>query len=103
MGNPAFPEDTYQSWVVDVVESCFDVEKEGEHLQARSLQGSHVVHEGEAGIIGAQPREGAAVVGVTRKRVYLVCQGPHRLPLLAKPGGILGTPAGRGVGGGSQG
>ena len=66
MGNPAFPEDTGQSWVVDVVESCFDVEKEEGHLQARSLQGSHVVHEGEAGIIGAQPREGAAVVGVNQ-------------------------------------
>jgi len=66
VGDPVFPEAAGQSRVVDVIKACFDVQKEGRHLQARSLQGFHVVHEGEAGIVGAQAREGAALVRVNQ-------------------------------------
>jgi len=64
MGDPAFHEDAGQSWVVDVVKAYFNVQKEGGHLQALPLQGFHVVHKSEAGIVCAQPREGAALVRV---------------------------------------
>jgi len=66
VGDTAFPQDSGQSWVVDVVKAWFDVQKKGGHLQARSLQGLHVIHKGEAGIVCAQPREGAALVGVNQ-------------------------------------
>jgi len=48
----------------DVTEASFDVQKEGEHLEARPLQGLPIVHAGEAGIVCAQSREGTALVGV---------------------------------------
>ena len=51
MGDPAFPEDEGQSWVIDVIKASFDVQKKGGHLQAQSLQGFHVVYKGEAGIV----------------------------------------------------
>ena len=66
MGDPAFPEDAGQSCIVDVVKTRFDVQKEGGHLQARPLQGFYIFHKGEAGIVRAQPREGAALVGVNQ-------------------------------------
>jgi len=37
MGDPAFPEDAGQTWVIDVMKTGFDVQKKGGHLQARSL------------------------------------------------------------------
>jgi len=67
-GGPALPEDAGQSWVVDVVKASFDVEIKGGHFQARPLQGLHVIHEGEAGIVRAWPREGAALVRVNEVR-----------------------------------
>ena len=66
MGDPALPEDTGQSWVINIIEARFDVHKKGGHLQAWPLQGFHVVHEGEAGIVSAQPREGAILVRVNQ-------------------------------------
>jgi len=64
VGDPAFPKDAGQSRVIDVVKACFDVQKQGGHLQARPLQGFQVVYMGKAGIVCAQPREGAALVRV---------------------------------------
>jgi len=66
MGDPAVPNDASQGWVVDVVKGRFDVQKKGGHLEAQPLQSFHVVHKGEAGIISAQPRKGAALVGVNQ-------------------------------------
>jgi len=66
MGDPAFPENAGQSWVVKVIKTSFDVQKKGGHLQASSLQGLYVVHEGQAGIICAQPIEGAALIRVNQ-------------------------------------
>jgi len=66
VGDTGFPQDAGQSWVVDVVKACLDVPKEDGHLQAWSLQGFHVIHEGEAGIVHARPREGAALAGVNQ-------------------------------------
>ena len=66
MGDPAFPEDAGQSWVVDVVKTSFDVQKKGGHLQTRPLQGLHVIYEAEAGIIRAQPGEAATLVRVNQ-------------------------------------
>jgi len=60
--DPTFPNDAGQSWVVDIVKPRFEVHKKGRHLQPRPLQGFHVVHKGEAGIICSQPTEGAALV-----------------------------------------
>ena len=64
--DPAFPVDAGQSRVVDVIKAGFDVQEKGGHLQARPLQGFHVVHEGAVGIVSAQPREGAALVRVNQ-------------------------------------
>jgi len=66
MGDPAFPEDAGQGWVVEIVKTSFDVQKKGEHHQARPLQGLHVVHKCEASIICAEPMAGAALVGVNQ-------------------------------------
>ena len=66
MGDPAFPEDAGQTWVIDVMKTGFDVQKKGGHLQARSLYGLYVIQEDEAGIICAQPREGAALGSVNQ-------------------------------------
>ena len=66
MGDPAFSEDVGQSWVVNIVKAHFDVQNEGGHLQARPLQGFHVVHKSEAGIVCAQPREGASLIAVNQ-------------------------------------
>jgi len=64
MGDPAFPEDAGQNWVVDIVKASFDVPKSEGHLQAKPLQGFQVVPEVEAGIVCAQPQEGAGLVRV---------------------------------------
>jgi len=63
-GYPAFPQDSGESFVVDVVETCFYVQKQGGDLEAGPLQGSDVVGQGEARVIGAEPRERTALVGV---------------------------------------
>jgi len=66
MRDPAFCMDAGQSWVVNIIKTSFHVQKKGGHLQAWPLQGLYVIHEGEAGIICAQPREGAALVRVNQ-------------------------------------
>jgi len=63
-GYPAFPKDPGQCCVVDVVESCFNVQKLEGNLETGLLQGSDVVGEGEARVLGAEPRERTALVGV---------------------------------------
>jgi len=47
---------------VDVVEAGFDVQEEGGDLMSGSLKGFYLVCEGEAGVGGAEPGEGAALV-----------------------------------------
>jgi len=49
---------------IDVVEASLDVQKEGGDLQSGSLEGFYFVSEGEAGVGGAESREGAALVRV---------------------------------------
>jgi len=66
MGDPTFPKDGGQSWIVNVIKTSFDVQKKEGHLQARPRQGVYMIHEGEAGIICAQPREGAVLVRVNQ-------------------------------------
>jgi len=66
VGDAAFPQDAGQGGVVDVVNACFDVQKKGGHLQVWPLPGFHVVHKGEAGIVGAQPGKGTELVGVNQ-------------------------------------
>jgi len=39
---------------VDIVEASCDIKKEGGDLQPGSLEGSHLVCEGEAGVGGAE-------------------------------------------------
>jgi len=62
--DPAFPQDAGQSVVLDVVEPRLDVQEQGGDLKAWPLKGFDVVGEGEAGVIGTEPWERAALVGV---------------------------------------
>jgi len=64
VGYPAFPQDSGQSGVVDVVEPCLYVQEQGGDLETGPLEGLDVVGEGEARIVGAEPRERTALVGV---------------------------------------
>jgi len=63
-GDTALPQDAGKSGVVDVVEPCFDVQKQGRDLEAGSLKGFHIVEKGRDRIIGAPSGQGAALVGV---------------------------------------
>ena len=49
---------------VNVVESSFDVEKEGRDHPSWTLEGADFIDQGGAGIRGAESRERAALVGV---------------------------------------
>jgi len=49
---------------VDIVEACLDVQAEGGDLQSGSLDGFYLLCEGEAGVGGAEFREGATLVWV---------------------------------------
>ena len=64
MGDPAFPKDVGKGRVVDVIKPRLDLLAKGGHFQGRPLQSFHVGHEGQAGIVCAQPREGTALVRV---------------------------------------
>jgi len=61
-GDATFPQDAGQYQVVDIIETCLHIEKEGGHLQAPPLQGFHVIQEREARMVCAQPREGRELV-----------------------------------------
>jgi len=63
-GYPAFPPEAGQSFVVDVVEPRFYIQQQGGDLESESLQGSDVVGQGEACVVGTKPRERTALVGV---------------------------------------
>jgi len=43
----AIPEDAGQAWVVNIVKTSIEVQKEGGHLQGRPRLGFYVVHEGK--------------------------------------------------------
>jgi len=64
LGNPPLPQDAGKSGVVDLVEPCLDVQKQGRHLEAGSLKGFHIVEVGYDRIVSAQTRQGAALVGI---------------------------------------
>ena len=49
---------------VDVVETSFDVQEEGGDLQSGSLESFYLMCECEAGVCGAESREGAELVRV---------------------------------------
>ena len=66
IGDPAVPEDAGQSQVIDVIKASLEVQKEGGHLKALPLHGFHVLHEGEEGIVCAQPRRRAALVRLNK-------------------------------------
>ena len=63
-GYPAFPQDPGQSVVVHVVQPCFYIQKQGGDLEPGPVQGFNVIGEGEARIVGNEPRERTALVGV---------------------------------------
>jgi len=65
--DPAFPQDSGQSVVIDVVKSRLDVQEQGGDLKAWPLKGLDVVGEGEARIIGTDSWERAALVGVQQR------------------------------------
>jgi len=46
MGNPALPQYAGKSGVVDVVEPCSDVQKQGRDREAGPLKGFHIVEKG---------------------------------------------------------
>jgi len=52
------------SLVVDVVKPRFYIQKQGGDLETGPLQGSNVVGEGKACVVGAEPMERTALVGV---------------------------------------
>jgi len=49
---------------VAIVEAGFDVEEEGGDLQPGSLEGSNLMCKSEAGVGGAESRQGAAFIMV---------------------------------------
>jgi len=56
--------DSGQSIVIDVVTTRLYIQKQGGDLETGPLQGFDVVGESEARVVGAEPRELTALVGV---------------------------------------
>ena len=51
---------------IDVVENTFDVQKKGGDFWSGHLEGFYLMHEGEAGVGGAESSPGAALVWIEK-------------------------------------
>jgi len=62
--DPAFPQDSGQCVVIEVIKASLDVQEQRGHLEVWPLLGFDVIREGEVGVVGGKPRERTALVWV---------------------------------------